>query len=273
MIKMTSHLRRSLASLIIFLMGISIARLFVTLRQQDERIQILEEHVAQLMADTTRLRIVQQPYQGHRDDGYWSSQRQSQHRHHTSYHRDAPTSATSHPDASHPTQATQPSTSEASAPAGWDRSRETTSQTASSQKFTTPHVFDLNTIDSLTLIRIPGIAARTAAFILSKRQQLGGFYDACQLRDLLTWDAAQPYMDEWCSQWFTADAARIQPLAINQASVSQLQRHPYISHDQAVEIVRFRTRHKRISSAAELQQLSSFTPEQLQKLLPYLSFE
>ena len=51
------YIQRSLLVLIIFLMGISVARFFVSMHQQEERIEILEAQVAQLLADTTRLQI------------------------------------------------------------------------------------------------------------------------------------------------------------------------------------------------------------------------
>ena len=44
-------------------------------------------------------------------------------------------------------------------------------------------------------------------------------------------------MEEWCTAWFTADASRLRAIHVNAATISELQRHPYISHEQAVEIV------------------------------------
>ena len=122
-------------------------------------------------------------------------------------------------------------------------------------------------------IRIPGIAARTASVILKNRLRYGGFYNPRQLQEFLTWDAARDYMDEWCTVWFTTDANRLRLIHVNEATVSELQRHPYISHEQAVEIVRYRTRHKRLASIVEFQQLTTFSAEQIQQILPYLTFE
>lgn len=260
-------IRRSLAAFIILLMGVSIARLLVTMHQQEERIEILEASVSQLLADTSRLQIpASQFYSDHRastsHSDHYSSRPYSSRRRHSSGHQGQYHSSGNAP------QSTQTSS--------WGTSTDSVSQpspTPQTHKFTSPHVFDLNTIDSLTLIRIPGIASRTAQVILTNRQRYGGFYSPDQLRDFLTWDAAQAYLDEWCTLWFTADANRLRTLPLNTASISQLQRHPYITHEQAVEITRYRTRHKRISTVAEMQQMSSFTSEQLQQLLPYLSFE
>lgn len=142
-------------------------------------------------------------------------------------------------------------------------------QTVESHKFTEAHRFDLNTIDSLNLIRIPGIAARTAGIILSQRERYGGFYSPEQLREFLTWDAAQQYMQDWCELWFAANPQTIRKIPVNTADVKTLQRHPYINHEQAVEIYRYRLRNKRVG-VEDLRMMQSFTPEDIERLKYYL---
>lgn len=242
-------------ALVVLLSLVSVARLLVTMHQQDERIAILEAQVESLMADTSRLQLTDSfyaPRRGGSQSGYSGAgyQRKSSgfHRSSSGYHR-------------------------SSSSMNYRGGEDVASDEDRPRKFTEPHLFDLNTIDSLTLIRIPGIAARTASVILKQRQRYGGFYDANQLRDFLTWEAAQDYLDEWCSQWFTANAERIVRLPINTATISQLQHHPYLSHQQAVEISQYRVRHKGFRQASELQMLSSLTDEDIEHLLPYLSFE
>lgn len=265
------YIQRSLLVLIIFLMGISVARFFVSMHQQEERIEILEAQVAQLLADTTRLQIPQQTTSNreynHRNNYY----QHTYNRNNNSYRRSASTQGQNKPG-----QSLRSSDAIADSTATINASQSTlfTSQTGERpRKFTEPHLFDLNTIDSLTLIRIPGIAARTASVILKNRLRYGGFYNPRQLQEFLTWDAARDYMDEWCTVWFTTDANRLRLIHINEATVSELQRHPYISHEQAIEIVRYRTRHKRLASIVEFQQLTTFSAEQIQQILPYLTFE
>ena len=266
------YIQRSLLVLIIFLMGISVARFFVSMHQQEERLEILEAQVAQLLADTTRLQIPPQPT-------YNRNYHQQTGNYHHTYNRNN----YNHSRQGHSTQGQRkpdqtPQSADvivdSTARANVPQSSSFISQTGERpRKFTEAHLFDLNTIDSLTLIRIPGIAARTASVILKNRQRYGGFYNPWQLQEFLTWDAAKDYMAEWCTVWFTADANRLRLIHVNEATVSELQRHPYISHEQAVEIVRYRTRHKRLASIAEFQQLSTFSAEQLQQILPYLTFE
>lgn len=241
------YIQRGLIVLIILLMGISISRLLVSMHQQQERIEILETQVALLMADTTRL-VIQPNIRHQASDVPYSQTTVSRHKPHYDNRPQADNRSHTEQQASSHTE-------------------------SNSFKFTEPHTFDLNTIDSLTLIRIPGIASRTAATILKNRQRYGGFYDPWQLQEFMTWDAAQANMEAWCTQWFTANPSRIQRLPLNTASVGELQRHPYITHEQAVDLVRYRTRHNRISAPAELQQIPSLSAETVEKLLPYLSFE
>lgn len=255
------YIQRSLAMLIIFLICISVGKFFVTMHKQEERIEVLEAQVAQLLADTTRLRILPTP-------AYRNSNNQRNGNYNRSYQRS--NSSYKRQEVSTPKQdlsANVPSRKETAATT-------TTEETVQRpRKFTEAHLFDLNTVDSLTLIRIPGIAARTASVILKNRQRYGGFYNPWQLQEFLTWDAAKDYMGEWCNVWFTTDANRLRLIHVNDATVSELQRHPYISHEQAVEIVRYRTRHKRLASIVEFQQLSTFSDEQIQQIFPYLTFE
>ena len=238
--KVPPHVQRGLVALVVLLLAVSVARLLVSMHQQDERIAILEAQVDALMSDTTRMTIASA---------------------YTPIKADARSRRSSY----------QPRKYKDNIP---ESSREDhRSADDYPRKFTEPHAFDLNTVDSLTLIRIPGIAARTASVILRQRQRYGGFYDANQLRDFLTWDAALARLDEWCTSWFTASADRIVRLPINTATISQLQHHPYLSHQQAVEIVQYRTRHKGFQQASELNQLSTITSDDISHLLPYLSFE
>lgn len=260
--KVPPYIRRALLTLIIVLISVSTARLLVTMHQQQERISILEQQVAQLLADTTRLQL---PVYAATPSGQ-------------SYTRDHYRQSSYVARSSVRARDTQPASPSSGQPAT-SAPTQTGSDTApprtpsQSHKFTEPHLFDLNTIDSATLVRIPGIAERTASVILRYRERYGGFHNVDQLGEFLTWDAAQAYLPEWCTEWFTVDARRLRQIPINTATVAQLQHHPYISHEQAIDIVQYRRRHKRFDTPTQLQQLSTFTAQQYTQLLPYISFE
>lgn len=141
------------------------------------------------------------------------------------------------------------------------------------RKFQTPVCLELNTVDSATLVRVPGIAAKTAATILSYRSRLGGFYSPDQLRERLTWESASRYMDEWCSVWFKADASLVQMLHINSLSFKEINKHPYISYEQTKALVNYRDKHKGIRSMEEIKKLKEFDQETIEKISHYLCFD
>ena len=131
---------------------------------------------------------------------------------------------------------------------------------------------ELNTVDSATLVRVPGIGGGTARAILLYREKLGGYYSAEQLREKLTWDGAQSRLDDWCANWFWADERLIQKLRINELSFKELVRHPYLEFDDVKAIVRWRDRHKAVRNAAELRQLGIDDSAKLDRLLHYVEF-
>ena len=139
-------------------------------------------------------------------------------------------------------------------------------------KFQTVVRIELNTVDSATLVRVPGIAGRTAQTILHYREQLGGFYSADQLREKLTWEGAQKYMDSWCNEWFVADEYFIQKLQINKLSFKELLKHPYLNFEEVKAICKWRDRHELVHNREELEQLGITDSTQIEKLLHYVEF-
>lgn len=236
--------------LIIFMMGIALARLLCTVHQQDERLDVLENRLEQFMDDSvrraSRSAVAPRPT-------YDYQRPQTTHR---SSHSTSPVAGAT-PSAAFVHATDVAADSEPSYP----------------RKFSKPQLFDLNTIDSLTLIRIPGIAARTAHVILEQRERYGGFYNPWQLGEFLTWDAAQQRLDEWCTRWFFTDQNYLRPLSVNHATLDELRCHPYLTRQQARLITDYRARHHHIETPSEFQQLTDLSTAQMQRLLPYLSFE
>lgn len=248
-----NHIQRGMVGILLLVAVIYLVRLHVRIQQQEERIAILEnqqsaqmEQIAILSQRTDTIVYVQDARPSYyRREAQTSVRREVQQiSRHAEYVQDSIRGRY-----------------------GNNTKRET-EQTVT-PKFNEAHKFDLNTIDSLNLIRIPGIAARTASIILTQRARYGGFYSPEQLREFLTWDAAQRYMSDWCEVWFTADPKTIRKIEVNTADVKTLQRHPYINHEQAVEIYRYRLRNKTVT-VKDLQQLPSFTQDDIERLKYYL---
>jgi len=259
--KLPQPAKSSLMAFLVFLGIVLIGRHLVADQHQEERIEILETQVAQLEAKQNLYR-----------------ERLSEL--HNSPKPNKPTST--------PRQNAQPATAsrgnttnsasktgkqEGGLSSALDKVADKLTEENTNAKFQTPIRLELNTIDSLTLIKVPGIAGKTASTILAYRSRLGGFYSPEQLRERLTWDAAQEHMDDWCDNWFQADESLVQMLQINTLSFKELNHHPYISYEQTKAIVRYREKHKGIRSMAELEQLEEFDDETIAKLKHYISFQ
>lgn len=141
------------------------------------------------------------------------------------------------------------------------------------RKFTEPMRLELNVVDSVTLVRVPGIGGMTASVILRYRERLGGFSSPEQLRECIHWESAQKYMDGWVLEWFKADENLIKKSDVNHLSFKELLRHPYLTYDQVGQLCRRREKVGSLRSLEELRQLDTFGPEDLERLRPYLQFE
>jgi len=136
-----------------------------------------------------------------------------------------------------------------------------------SNKFTSPTRVDINTADSALLTRIPGIGSTTARSIIRLRERLGGFYSTSQVRQI-------GYLDEnpELLAWLKTSAVNVRKVDVNTATFNTLRSHPYISYEQAKDILDYRRNYGYIADAEALHSIGIFTDEQLQQLLPYLDF-
>ncbi|MBR0274054.1 MAG: helix-hairpin-helix domain-containing protein [Bacteroidaceae bacterium] len=133
------------------------------------------------------------------------------------------------------------------------------------QKFRDIVILELNTVDSLTLQRIPGIGPLRAQKIVEYRDRLGGFYSVSQLAEI------QAVPNE-VAPWLRVDKELVKKLNVNTMSVAELARHPYMGFARAKAIAEYRRTHGRIVGAAVLAFLPEFTEASLERLKPYLEY-
>lgn len=125
---------------------------------------------------------------------------------------------------------------------------------------------DLNTVDTTTLMRVPGIAAVRARQIIRYRERLGGFVSPDQLAEIEHFPAGE------LAEWFIASTENVRRLNVNQANVGQLARHPYIGYARAKAIETFRRNNGRIDNIDQLRLLKDFSEEDVRRLQPYLEY-
>ena len=136
-------------------------------------------------------------------------------------------------------------------------------------------LLNLRTADTTELKLIRGIGSYRAKQIVRYRKQLGGFVNTEQLREV---KALQPLLTDSLTadsllSHFWIDSIIIVPLRVNSSRAETLEKHPYLSFEQARAIYELRRKKIRLESIEQLRRLDCFTEEQLQKVEPYLSFE
>ena len=136
-----------------------------------------------------------------------------------------------------------------------------------SRKLPRGRQLDLNAADSAELLRVPGVGPYFARRIVRYRQRLGGFVSREQLREI-------PNLPDSVQTWFRVTAEKAQrPLRLNTATFRELLRHPYLNYEQVKAIVNYRERQGALQTLQELSLSEAFTPVDLERLTPYVSFE
>lgn len=141
---------------------------------------------------------------------------------------------------------------------------------ARTEKFTEGTVIELNTADTTTLKKVPGIGTSFARRIVKYRELLGGFYTVEQLAEVYGMDE-----ERYSSlvTWFRTDTAHIRKIPVNRLQATDLRKHPYIDYRQAKVIEQLRKRKGILSGWENLRLLEEFTEFDRERLTPYLSFE
>ena len=128
----------------------------------------------------------------------------------------------------------------------------------------TEHIV-LNTADSTALTTIPGIGPYYARRIIQYGNRLGGYVSVEQLDEIDTFPTE-------AKQYLVINNPAPKKLNINQLSLNELRRHPYINFYMAKAITDYRRLHGTIKSLNELRLIKDFTPEAIKRLTPYVAY-
>ena len=123
----------------------------------------------------------------------------------------------------------------------------------------------LNTADTAMLQRVPGIGPYFARQIVRYGERLGGYVSVDQL------DEIDDFPTE-SKRFFVIETPSPRQLNINQLSLNELKRHPYINFYMARAITDYRRLHGPIKSLNDLRLSKDFPPEVIERLLPYVTF-
>ncbi len=128
---------------------------------------------------------------------------------------------------------------------------------------------ELNSADSATLDALTGIGPATASAIIAYRQRLGGFVRISQLTELKIINERN--YESICKQ-IRVDSCKIRKIDINFAPPEELSGHPYMTAPRLRKILRYRQLKGGWKSVGELIDEHILTPEEAERLAPYLYF-
>lgn len=148
-----------------------------------------------------------------------------------------------------------------------DRARQDSLHYLRPEKFTQLTVLDLNSVDTLTLRKIPGIGVGYSLAIVSYRERLGGFVSVAQLKEI---EGLPARIEEWFS---VEGPFSVRTIAINKSDFKTLVRHPYLNYEQVKVITTHIRKYGALRSWKDLQLYPEFTPQDFERLTPYFVFE
>ena len=149
----------------------------------------------------------------------------------------------------------------------YDRARQDSLHYLRPEKFTQLTVLDLNTVDTLTLRKIPGVGVGYSLAIVSYRERLGGFVSVAQLKEI---EGLPARIEEWFS---VEGPFAVRTIAINKSDFKTLVRHPYLNYEQVKVITTHIRKYGALRSWKDLQLYPEFTPQDFERLTPYFVFE
>lgn len=131
-------------------------------------------------------------------------------------------------------------------------------------------LLELNSCDSASLVRLPGIGPVLSSRIIKYRHLLGGFARTDQIKDVYGLPAETYNL---IKERVFVDTLVITRIDINSADYKVLSRLPYIEKFEVTAILRYRELKGNISGINELTDNKLIGAEKALKVRPYLKFE
>ncbi len=127
---------------------------------------------------------------------------------------------------------------------------------------------ELNSADSIDLVKLYGIGPVFASRIIKYRNLLGGFYTKEQLLEVYNFPE-ETYMN--ILKNITVDVSKIKKIRLNFAEYSELLRHPYLTNKQVQSIINYRTGNGMYKSIEDLIYMNLIDSATYIKVSPYLN--
>ena len=129
---------------------------------------------------------------------------------------------------------------------------------------------ELNSADSVLLVRLRGIGPTFATRILKYRELIGGFVDISQLLEVYGIDSI---LFNSLKENIVIDSSFVKKLDINKLTKEELSKHPYLTYNVANSIASYRQIHGEFKTLTDLLDIYSIDQALLDKMYPYLQVE
>ncbi len=131
-------------------------------------------------------------------------------------------------------------------------------------------IIDINFATQEDLMKIYGIGPGISERILKEREKFGAFVSMAQMNDI--WGLSSEVLEK-LNQYFKVMAVPVvKKIAVNEASVKELQTLPYFRYPLAKEIVTYRSMYGEIKSKEDLHKIKNFPVEKVDIIALYLDF-
>ena len=147
--------------------------------------------------------------------------------------------------------------------AAWER-RKDSLKALRPEKLSQGETIELNSADSIKLMQIPGIGKGLASAIIQYRKRLGGFYKKEQVLEI---NGIPTQVVEYLEV-----IPHTEKLNINELSLSQLRKHPYMNFYRAKAIIEYRRKYGAIKDLNQLSLLQEFDDETISNLKNYIKY-
>lgn len=131
-------------------------------------------------------------------------------------------------------------------------------------------IVELNSADTLELVKIKGIGPYFARSIYKYREKLGGFHHKKQLLEVYRFTDSLLLKIE--SQ-ISIDNGLVRKININQADDKEMFAHPYFRNGVGNAIFNYRKQHGPYQSISDLYKLHALDKDKIEKIIPYISLE
>ncbi|MGQ0827026.1 MAG: helix-hairpin-helix domain-containing protein [Bacteroidota bacterium] len=128
---------------------------------------------------------------------------------------------------------------------------------------------ELNSADSIQLLKLKGIGTFYAKTIINYRSSLGGFVAKEQLMEV--WKFDQEKFDQIKDQ-VTIDNSKIKKININTCTGKEL-KHPYLKWNEVNAIINYRDKHGKYITIDQIKNTDIINDETYIKIAPYLIIE